>query len=187
MAGDVLTQVGDFGLYQKLLCGVFVFYTTFLCGLNYYTQVFIFDTPNHRCSEVVLDSFQETTGALWDDMLPWIPRIKGYPSKCLMIDTKNKNLNFLNHSTEYFSNLQYQHDDPDKFTAIRRNVISFVEDGPQKSCESGWTYDHSLVFNTITSENDWVCDEDFKPMLIHTVFWVGNTIGCFLWGITNDL
>jgi len=157
-----------------------------LCGLNYYTQVFIFDTPNHRCSEVVLDSFQETTGALWDDMLPWIPRIKGYPSKCLMIDTKNKNLNFLNHSTEYFSNLQYQHDDPDKFTAIRRNVISFVEDGPQKSCESGWTYDHSLVFNTITSENDWVCDEDFKPMLIHTVFWVGNTIGCFLWGITND-
>ena len=39
MAGDVLTQVGDFGLYQKLLCGVFVFYTTFLCGLNYYTQV----------------------------------------------------------------------------------------------------------------------------------------------------
>ena len=69
-----------------------------------------------------------------------------------MIDTKNKNLNFLNHSTEYFSNLQYQHDDPDKFTAIRRNVISFVEDGPQKSCESGWTYDHSLVFNTITSE-----------------------------------
>ena len=69
-----------------------------------------------------------------------------------MIDTENQNLRFLNHSHEYFSNLQYQHDDPDKFTAIRRNVISFVEDGPQKSCETGWTYDHSLVFNTITSE-----------------------------------
>ena len=40
MAKDsILTQVGDFGLYQKLLCGLFVFYTTFLCGLNYYTQV----------------------------------------------------------------------------------------------------------------------------------------------------
>ena len=36
---DILVQVGDFGLYQKLLCGIFVFYTTFLCGLNYYTQV----------------------------------------------------------------------------------------------------------------------------------------------------
>ena len=40
MAKDtILTQVGEFGLYQKLLCGIFVFYTTFLCGLNYYTQV----------------------------------------------------------------------------------------------------------------------------------------------------
>ena len=40
MAKDsILNQVGDFGLYQKLLCGIFVFYTTFLCGLNYYTQV----------------------------------------------------------------------------------------------------------------------------------------------------
>ena len=40
MAKDsILSQVGDFGLYQKLLCGIFVFYTTFLCGLNYYTQV----------------------------------------------------------------------------------------------------------------------------------------------------
>ena len=37
---DILVKVGDFGLYQKLLCGIFVFYTTFLCGLNFYTQVF---------------------------------------------------------------------------------------------------------------------------------------------------
>ena len=36
---NILGQVGEFGLYQKLLCGLFVFYTTFLCGLNYYTQV----------------------------------------------------------------------------------------------------------------------------------------------------
>ena len=36
---SILNQVGQFGLYQRLLCGLFVFYTTFLCGLNYYTQV----------------------------------------------------------------------------------------------------------------------------------------------------
>ena len=41
---DILVKVGDFGLYQKLLCGIFVFYTTFLCGLNFYTQVSI--TPS---------------------------------------------------------------------------------------------------------------------------------------------
>jgi hypothetical protein len=37
------------------------------------------------------------------------------------------------------------------------------------------------------SQNDWVCEEDYKPMLIHTVFWIGNTIGCLIWGFTNDL
>ena len=47
MAKDsILSQVGDFGLYQKLLCGIFVFYTTFLCGLNYYTQVDILFKQN---------------------------------------------------------------------------------------------------------------------------------------------
>ena len=96
MAKDsILSQVGDFGLYQKLLCGIFVFYTTFLCGLNYYTQVtilhsyhntflfspqvFIFLTPEHRCSDPLLDSLQTQHGASWDDLLPWIPRLKGYP------------------------------------------------------------------------------------------------------------
>jgi len=35
----VLEKVGGFGLYQKFLCYVLVFYTTFLCGINFYTQV----------------------------------------------------------------------------------------------------------------------------------------------------
>ena len=40
---------------------------------------------------------------------------------------------------------------------------------------------------TFCIQNDWVCEDDYKPTMIHTVFWVGNTIGCFLWGFTNDL
>ena len=36
---NLLTKAGDFGLYQLLLSSIFVCYTTFLCGLNYYTQV----------------------------------------------------------------------------------------------------------------------------------------------------
>ena len=78
-----------------------------------------------------------------------------------------------------------------------------VEMSPKKSCMQGWQYDHSTVFTTITSEvafhplafkilnllslkNNWVCEEDYKPMLIQTVFWIGNIIGCFVWGFTND-
>jgi len=65
-------------------------------------------------------------------------------------------------------------------------VISLVEGSPHKKCDQGWVYNHGSVFNTITTESDWVCEEDYKPMLIHTVFWIGNTIGCFIWGFTND-
>ena len=35
----ILNKVGAFGIYQKLLCGIFIFYTTFICGVNYYTEV----------------------------------------------------------------------------------------------------------------------------------------------------
>ena len=47
----VLANVGDFGLYQKLLCLVFISYTTFTCGVTYCTQIFIFATPSHTCAD----------------------------------------------------------------------------------------------------------------------------------------
>ena len=71
----------------------------------------------------------------------------------------------------------------------------------QTPCNQSWNFDHTKIFPTITSEvlkliqsicitvlpqNNWVCDEDYKPMLIHTFFWVGNILGCFLWGLTTD-
>ena len=122
----------------------------------------------------------------------------------MMMNTENQHPRYMNLTEDYFNHLIYQKGDQDKFTAVRQNVINFVEEQPLQSCDAGWTYDHSLVFNTITSEvslniiigiihllhipqNDWVCEEDYKPTLIHTVFWIGNTVGCFLWGFTNDL
>ena len=57
---DILVKVGDFGLYQKLLCGIFVFYTTFLCGLNFYTQVTV-------CHIIVTKSSSVSSSQTW----PW--------------------------------------------------------------------------------------------------------------------
>ena len=37
--GACLENVGSFGTYQKVLSFVFVTFTTFTCGANYYTQV----------------------------------------------------------------------------------------------------------------------------------------------------
>jgi len=183
---NALSKVGDFGLYQKLLCGLLVFYTTFLCGINYYTQVFIFDTPPHRCHDAVVDGYKEKFHATSEDILPWVPRQRGYPSKCSMVDSKNDPSLFLNLTGNYFNNLKLQKSDPDMFSRMTSDVISMVEASPFKKCTDGWTYDHDLIFPTITSQNDWVCDEDWRATMIHTLFWVGNTVGCFVWGFTND-
>jgi len=185
---NILVKVGDFGLYQKLLCGFFVFYTTFLCGLNYYTQVFIFDTPEHRCSDTILDSYQNNFQATWEDMLPLVPRERGYPSKCTKTTFGASSHSYLNSSSTYLSLVRTGHasTNMESLSVARSSVIREVEAGQKVACDQGWSYDHSLVFNTITSENDWVCENDYKPMMIHTIFWVGNTVGCFLWGFTND-
>ena len=43
-------KVGSFDRYQYgLLC--FIWVTTYVCGLNYYNQIFIFSSPPHREAE----------------------------------------------------------------------------------------------------------------------------------------
>lgn len=44
-----LQKVGDFGVYQKLLCGVLVIPSAAFCALIYLTQFFIILVPEHRC------------------------------------------------------------------------------------------------------------------------------------------
>merc|ERR1712142_1407554 len=46
---DILEEVGSFGLYQKLLCMVFLPLTTGLVAFTYYVQLFVLTAPQHRC------------------------------------------------------------------------------------------------------------------------------------------
>jgi len=67
-------------------------------------------------------------------------------------------------------------------------VFLFV--APPHDCSSpgnvNETYDFAEIFPTLTSENDWVCENDDKPNYVEMVFWSGNIIGFLLWGYTND-
>eukprot|EP00093_Oithona_nana_P010790 10790.XXX_417320_413844_1 [CDS] Oithona nana genome sequencing. len=85
---------------------VFVFHTTFMNGINYYAQVFMFVTPPH------------------DDCIG----------------------------------------------------SGFVR----------YKYNFSSIFPTLTSENNWVCEDDDMPNYVEMVFWCGNIAGFLLWGYTND-
>ena len=61
-----------------------------------------------------------------------------------------------------------------RFTAVRRGVISFVEASPRQQCGEGWTYDHSLVFPTITSEVDIL----YTPLIIFYILIVKGVTNC---------
>ena len=92
----------------------------------------------------------------------------------MMMNVENQHPRYMNLTENYFTHLMYQKADQDKFTAVRQNVINFIEEQPLKSCDAGWTYDHSLVFNTITSE----VSLDIINRIIHLYCLHDRMIGC---------
>merc|ERR1719150_1710961 len=45
---------------------------------------------------------------------------------------------------------------------------------------------HSYLEQKHQYSNNWIENEEWKVTLIHSIFWTGNIIGTFLWGISND-
>ncbi|GFQ88572.1 solute carrier family 22 member 13 [Trichonephila clavata] len=48
---SALTDAGEFGLYQRLLCFVFLLTAIAYLSLSYWIQIFILMVPNHRCRD----------------------------------------------------------------------------------------------------------------------------------------
>jgi len=48
---NILSSVGGFGTYQKLLCFILIPATTGLCAFVYTAQLIILATPPYECSD----------------------------------------------------------------------------------------------------------------------------------------
>ncbi|KAK3886203.1 hypothetical protein Pcinc_009622 [Petrolisthes cinctipes] len=57
---------------------------------------------------------------------------------------------------------------------------------PNTTCINGWTYDFSLYYPTITSQLNWVCEEDWKPSLSQSLFFVGAFMASPVLGWASD-
>ncbi|KAK3879574.1 hypothetical protein Pcinc_015861 [Petrolisthes cinctipes] len=57
---------------------------------------------------------------------------------------------------------------------------------PTTTCINGWTYDFSLYYSTITSQLNWVCEEDWKPSLSQSLFFVGAFMASPVLGWASD-
>ncbi|KAF0299808.1 Solute carrier family 22 member 13 [Amphibalanus amphitrite] len=168
----LLEQVGSFGLYQRLMCVMLIGGSTLVCSLTYYAQLLMMLTPPLSCREVPAD--RQTDGScalLTDSSTPSLLDAAGGPGEPQG-----------NGSTG----------------------AGATEDG---RCSS-WSYDTSVLFDTIASEtsrpasrpgrrqpllahctplqNDWVCGDAWRPFTVNAVFWAGNIVGSWFWGILSD-
>ncbi|XP_037572237.1 solute carrier family 22 member 8 [Dermacentor silvarum] len=57
---------------------------------------------------------------------------------------------------------------------------------PTVPCRSGWHYDHSVIYPTIVSEMDWVCDQTWKVYVSHSVFFGSMSAGVIFFGAISD-
>ena len=57
---------------------------------------------------------------------------------------------------------------------------------PVSSCKDGWTYDNSEFENTLVTELDLVCDNQWWPNVCQTCFYVGSLFGNILFGYIAD-
>ncbi|KAG1650747.1 Carcinine transporter [Nymphon striatum] len=61
------------------------------------------------------------------------------------------------------------------------------ESWPKKKCENGWNYDfRSNLFQSMTTEYDWVCDNAWKESFVLSSFWFGSVFGPLTFGYLSD-
>lgn len=53
-------------------------------------------------------------------------------------------------------------------------------------CTNGWTYNNTHGYKSIVEELNWVCDDDWKPAIGQSVFFIGSVMGTLVFGVLAD-
>lgn len=146
----ILQEVGDFGLYQKLLCLFLVIPSASLCALVYFTQFFIIMVPTHYCKPNEVYNGTRLSKALGD-------------------------ANSINKQCEMYV-----------ISEFNESTSNVTVDANVTGCLYGWHYDYGDLYPTIATEMDWVCDNDQLPYQSQTIFYIGTSIGCIIFGLIAD-
>ncbi|KAG0443946.1 hypothetical protein HPB47_014356 [Ixodes persulcatus] len=168
---EALRQAGDFGLFQYLLI-------TYLCVLvapvrvmPLFAHIFSFLVPPHRCKVPLhlYEGLNVSGEALLGVALP--RETDGSLSQCRMYDVNATLLRWLQAGTGAWVN----------FSKTTPSV-----DLETTSCQFGWEYDFSLIYPSVVSEMDWVCESSWKAYVANTVFWVSTAVGVLICGNLSD-
>lgn len=159
----IFDHIGGFGRYQMFLFAV-ICYMSAMLAFVYFGQIFMALTPPHWCSP--------PPGLEADDLL------SADEVKRLTIP--------IDPETSEFSRCQRY--DVDVSALLQGNMTS--QDPTTlwniTGCTYGWTYDFKTYYPTITSELNWVCDDDWKPAFSQSFFFIGSFIGLPILGWAAD-
>lgn len=155
----LLQQIGDFGVYQILLCVVLVLPSALICALIYFAQFFIILVPDHWCSIEQISAVHATNATL--------------------SELKNLYIPYEFHDGRKIFNRCYINDEPNFNYKINANVSVH-------KCANVWHYNYANLYPTMATEANWVCDDNRQPYNIQTVFYIGTSIGCLIFGYISD-
>ncbi|CAH1105213.1 unnamed protein product [Psylliodes chrysocephalus] len=158
---DLLPQVGEFGLYQKLLLWLICLPACFPCGFGAFNQLFMTDVPDHWCK------------------VPDLWFLDGKDVKNLSIPYNNSTFS---KCSRYAVNWTEILDDSG---GIPGDVVVDIS-WPTEGCLDGWIYDRSNVVSSIVIDFDLVCDKDIYPTLGLVALNIGGPIGVYTFGRLND-
>lgn len=169
---DLLKEIGSFGLYQRLLCFLLIPFTTGVVAFTFYVQLFVLTAPPHTCRQVAPQDAGQATQDLYNQI--------SHHLNATPFDMESKLVYTCHEFDPNVTSDYLAHN-------ARVNVTSLDQlPFPTVECTSDWEYDHDVMFSSYTSEHDWVCNDAWRPYMVVTLFWVGNTVGSWLWGIMSD-
>jgi len=166
---DVLKHLNEWGPYQKVLFSMLCIPACLPAAFLAFNQVFLSAEPKHWCSQPEISRINPNLS--WNEVLNLgapLEREEGdyrLYSRCSMYQP--------NWTQVLIENGNELPQNPDTNWTV-------VE------CQHGWEYDKSEFVNTLVTELDLVCDQQWWPSTSTALFYVGSLIGNIVFGQIAD-
>ncbi|XP_069188486.1 organic cation transporter protein isoform X1 [Procambarus clarkii] len=187
---SIFVHIGGFGRYQMVLFTVNCMMNSFLAFV-YFGQIFMTLTPPHWCrAPPDLQGLNLTEEQLKDLTIPR-DASSGKFLQCRIYDVDfpellRSSMVWPNASRPTASWANTSWPSASWANASWPSASWANASWPTTSCTHGWTYDYSLYYPTITSQLDWVCEEDWRPAFCQSLFFVGSLVASPVLGWAAD-
>ncbi|XP_056437924.1 solute carrier family 22 member 16-like [Gadus chalcogrammus] len=169
----IFDELGHFKRFQACLYFAAVF-QAIACGIHYLASVFLVETPNFVCgapANITDVLYGNVSGTALEDVLPSFKDAYSY----LAVKTSTGDQWELGRCQ----------------SALRVNpkdFLSYEFDGNKTTivCEQKFVFDHSQVIQSIVTDWNLVCDEEWLAQLCQPTFMIGVMIGALVFGDIAD-